>query len=168
MRVHWLQHVPFEGLGSIAAWLESRNAETSRTRMWTGGRLPPLHGIDWLVIMGGPMSVNDEERHPWLVHEKRFIAEAIAQDKTVLGICLGAQLIASSLGARVRPNREREIGWYPIEPIRQTGSIHFADLVPAPHVQPEIVMLNSTQRFLEINTLMSKLLDRLDGNADIR
>ncbi len=60
------------------------------------------------------MSVNDEELHPWLIAEKRFIAQAIRRGKAVLGVCLGAQLIAAALGARVYPNGEKEIGWFPV------------------------------------------------------
>ncbi len=68
--------------------------------------------------MGGPMSVNDEVVHPWLVGEKRFINQVIQEGKTVLGICLGAQLIAGVAGARVRPTDHKEIGWFPVEKTR--------------------------------------------------
>lgn len=116
MRVHYLQHVPFEGLGSIQSWLESRSARVSVTRLFEEVRFPNPSAMDCLIVMGGPMSANDESLYPWLAPEKRFIAEAIASSKGVLGICLGAQLIASSLGAKVFANPEREIGWFPIQP----------------------------------------------------
>jgi GMP synthase-like glutamine amidotransferase len=64
--------------------------------------------------MGGPMGVYDEDKYSWLNSEKEFIKNAIQSDKTVLGVCLGAQLIASSLGAKVYPNAQKEIGWFPI------------------------------------------------------
>jgi GMP synthase-like glutamine amidotransferase len=115
VRVHWLQHVPFEGLGSIAAWLEARQARVTLTRLFAGPALPDPVDLDWLIVMGGPMSVNDEALHPWLRDEKRFIAEAISRGVTVLGICLGAQLIAGCLGARVYRNPQPEIGWFPVE-----------------------------------------------------
>jgi len=73
-----------------------------------------MDAIDLLIVMGGPMSVNDGDRHPWLHDERRFIARMIRQGRAVLGVCLGAQLIASALGADVYPNRAREIGWFPI------------------------------------------------------
>jgi GMP synthase-like glutamine amidotransferase len=76
--------------------------------------LPTVNDVDLLIVMGGPMSVNDESIHPWLKDEKRFIKEAIARGKPVLGVCLGAQLIASAMGTRVYPNAEKEIGWFPI------------------------------------------------------
>jgi GMP synthase-like glutamine amidotransferase len=76
-----------------------------------------------LVIMGGPMSVNDEAVYPWLVDEKRFIDQAMDAGKMVLGICLGAQLIASSVGAPVRPNPHQDIGWFPVE---KTGAANQA------------------------------------------
>ena len=114
MHVHVLQHVPFEGLGSIAAWLDRRGASVTWTRFQVLEELPPLEPIDLIIALGGPMSVNDEADLPWLRAEKRFLAEAIAAHKAVLGICLGAQLIASALGARVYPNAEKEIGWFPV------------------------------------------------------
>ena len=65
--------------------------------------------------MGGPMGINDDEIYPWLVAEKQFVKQSIGANKLVLGICLGAQLIADVLGAEVFPNREKEIGWFPIK-----------------------------------------------------
>lgn len=114
MRVHVLQHAPFEGLGNIELWLTKANARITYTRFFESSMLPPLDGIDLVIAMGGPMSVNDEAELPWLVTEKRFIAQAIDRGVSVLGICLGAQLIASSMGAKVYPGLEKEIGWHPI------------------------------------------------------
>src|SRR3990172_6278221 len=114
MRAHFFQHVPFEGLGSIAPWLEARGASVTGTRFFEEWTLPMANDVDLLIVMGGPMSVNDESIHPWLKDEKRFIKEAIARGKPVFGVCLGAQLIANAMGARVYANAEKEIGWFPI------------------------------------------------------
>lgn len=112
MRVHVLQHVAFEGLGSIEDWLAERGAVISYTRFYEDPSLPDLADIDFIIALGGPMSVNDETDLPWLVVEKRFVSEAIAAGKAVLGICLGAQLISSAQGARVYPGPQKEIGWF--------------------------------------------------------
>lgn len=114
MRAHYLQHVPFEGVGSIEPWLKINGYEITNTRLFEETDFPSLKDIDLLVIMGGPMSVSDEGKYPWLVHEKKFIYEAIKSDKAVLGICLGAQLIANVMGARVYQNPLKEIGWFPV------------------------------------------------------
>lgn len=115
MRVHVLQHVPFEGLGSIEAWLAQRQARVTFTHFFeASAQLPSLDGIDLLIALGGPMSVNDEAQLPWLRAEKRFVAEAIEGGKAVLGICLGSQLMASALGAAVYPGPDKEIGWFPL------------------------------------------------------
>ena len=114
MHAHVLQHVSFEGLGSIDSWLSQRGARVTRTRFFESEPLPGLEGIDLVIALGGPMSVNDEDQFPWLREEKCFIAEAISSSKAVLGICLGAQLIANALGSRVYPGEEKEIGWFPI------------------------------------------------------
>jgi GMP synthase-like glutamine amidotransferase len=114
MRAHWFQHVPFEGLGSIEPWLKSHGFGVSRTRFFADEALPSMDGIDFLIVMGGPMSVNEEDRFPWLVREKQWVREFMETGRPVLGICLGAQLIASALGARVYPNPVKEIGWFPV------------------------------------------------------
>lgn len=115
MRAHILQHVPFEGPAYIGQWLAGQGAEISDTRLWESTTLPDPDAIDLLVVMGGPMSVNDEADFPWLAAEKRFIAELVARGRPVLGICLGAQLIASAHGARVFRNTAKEIGWFDIQ-----------------------------------------------------
>ena len=114
LRIHYLQHVPFEGLGCIADWVSAKSHSLSATKFYEDSRLPELSDLDWLIVIGGPMGVYDEDKFDWLSGEKEFIRNAIQAGKTVIGICLGAQLIASSLGAKVYPNAEKEIGWYPV------------------------------------------------------
>lgn len=121
MNVHILQHVPFEGIGSMEPWLRARSANINSTRFFEPWTLPDVNGLDLIIAMGGPMSVNDEAGLPWLVAEKQFIRAAIQQGVPVLGICLGAQLIASALGARVYAGKQREIGWFDIEAVPQAG-----------------------------------------------
>ncbi len=125
MRVHYLQHVPFEGLGSIEPWLEKAGYQISVTKFFESAILPDFKSIDLLIVMGGPMSVNDEDVYPWIVTEKRFIREAIESGIPVLGICLGAQLIVSAMGATVYMNSEKEIGWYPIQGTSPIGNSAF-------------------------------------------
>lgn len=114
MRIHWLQHVPFEGLGSIEEWAKSRGHELVATRLWDHDPLPDASEIEFLIVMGGPMGVGDEAAYPWLAPERDLIAKTIENGSSVLGICLGAQLIASSMGAAVAPNNQKEIGWFPV------------------------------------------------------
>lgn len=115
MRLHYLQHVPFEDLARIEDWSEDRGHEISRTLLFDGQELPGIDEFDWLVIMGGPMNIYEEDKYPWLAREKRFIRDAIASNKIVLGICLGGQLIADVLGGKVRKNLYKEIGWHPVK-----------------------------------------------------
>ncbi len=135
MRAHYLQHAPFEGLGKIEDWLISRNYVVSATHLYRNEPLPDLQGIDLLIIMGGPMSVNDEQQLPWLVAEKAFIREALTEDKQILGICLGAQLIASALGQNVYANGQQEIGWFPVQgnTHHNGAAFHFPEQVTVLH-----------------------------------
>ncbi|MBV9468373.1 MAG: type 1 glutamine amidotransferase, partial [Abitibacteriaceae bacterium] len=115
MRIHSFQHVPFEGLASIEAWATSRGHTLSASKFYNSEPLPQIEEIDWLIVMGGPMNIYEENKYPWLVPEKHFIKQAIDRQKPVLGICLGAQLIADVLGAKVTRNPSVEIGWFPIQ-----------------------------------------------------
>ncbi|MEL7833529.1 type 1 glutamine amidotransferase [Fodinibius sp. Rm-B-1B1-1] len=115
MNIHYLQHVPFEGPGAIKSWAEERNHKLTDTQLYESQNLPSVEGIGALIIMGGPMGVYDEQDYPWLKKEKAFIKECINSQKKVLGICLGAQLIANALGAKVVTLLEKEIGWFPIQ-----------------------------------------------------
>ena len=114
MKLHYLQHEPFEDPGSILAWAKERKLSLSATMVFKNEPLPHPDSFDILVMMGGYMSVYEEERHPWLVAEKALILQAIRSGKAVLGVCLGAQLIASALGAEVRRHMVKEIGWFPV------------------------------------------------------
>ncbi|HEX7056884.1 MAG TPA: type 1 glutamine amidotransferase [Bacilli bacterium] len=137
MNIHVLQHVAFEGIGSIAAWAEAKGFSLSFTRLDCGQPLPVGESFDLLIVMGGPMSVDEEEAYPWLRAEKQLIAQAIRQGKKVLGICLGAQLIAAVLGGKVTRNRYKEIGWFPVtlteEARRAPLWRHFPRVFPAFH-----------------------------------
>jgi GMP synthase-like glutamine amidotransferase len=114
-KIHYFQHVPFEGLGSIEEWITLSGHSLTSTRFFESAVLPEISDFDWLIVMGGPMSVNDEKQYPWLAAEKKFIRLAIDEGKTVLGICLGSQLVSAALGAKVYQNKEKEIGWFDIE-----------------------------------------------------
>lgn len=115
MNLHYLQHVPFEDLASIEPWAHAHHHSISVTRLFQNEPWPDLDTIDFLVVLGGPMNVDQEDRFSWLADEKRFIESAIQKEKIVWGICLGSQLIASVLGAQVFPNQYQEIGWFPVE-----------------------------------------------------
>ena len=127
MHVYVLQHVPFEELGNIQPWLAQQNAEIHYCRLYANDPLPDVHDADLLIVLGGPMSVNDESHYPWLVAEKAFLAQAIAAEKPIVGICLGAQLIASCQGARIYSNYAKEIGWFDITAVAASG-----DVLPLP------------------------------------
>ena len=114
MRILSLEHAPFEGPGRIAAWAAERGHTLSRTALHEGEMPPAPDAFDMLVIMGGPMSIHDHRDHPWLPMEKDFLKAVIAARKPILGICLGAQLLADVLGGKVFQNAVKEIGWFPV------------------------------------------------------
>ncbi|MGH9585456.1 MAG: type 1 glutamine amidotransferase [Acidobacteriaceae bacterium] len=122
MRIHVLQHVGFEGPAAIEDWARRAKHVISRSRLDEGETLPGLEDFDLLVVMGGPMSVNDEEHHPWLKEEKALVRRAIEAGRAVFGVCLGAQMIASAMGARVYRGREKEVGWFPARRVTASGA----------------------------------------------
>lgn len=129
MTVHYFQHVPFEGLGAIEDWCRARANSVTVTRLFAEPPSPRLEA-DLLVVLGGPMNIYEEERHPWLAAEKRFLEKAVASGRRVLGVCLGAQLLADVLGGSVSRNPLREIGWYPVELTPEAGRVPGFDRLP--------------------------------------
>jgi GMP synthase-like glutamine amidotransferase len=121
MRIHVLQHVSFEDEAGIGVWAKAQDHSITKTLLYRNEKLPPTDNFDRLLIMGGPMSVHDEREYPWLVGEKKLIREAIEKGKTVLGVCLGAQLIAHVLAARVYKNPHKEIGWHGVSLAKEAG-----------------------------------------------
>lgn len=114
MRIHSIEHVPFEDPAGIALWAAQRGHQLSRTRIYQGDPLPDPGALDLLVVMGGPMSVHDELEFPWLAEEKQCLKLAVARGRSVLGVCLGAQLLSEVLGGQVTRNPHKEIGWHPV------------------------------------------------------
>lgn len=129
LRIHALYHVDFEELSHIKQWADNRGHRITVTRFYKNEPLPAQDSFDWLVVMGGPMSIHDESDFQWLADEKAFIQQSINDGKTVIGVCLGAQLIADSLGAKVAPSGIKEVGWLPIQ-LTEQGLAHplLADL----------------------------------------
>jgi GMP synthase-like glutamine amidotransferase len=125
MRAHYLQHVPFEDLASIETWLQTAGYEITRTKFYESASLPRVDEIDLLVVMGGPMSVHDEQEYPWLTKEKEFLRGVIESGKPTLGICLGAQLIANAMGGKVFQNSVKEIGWFPVQAVTSSHNTVF-------------------------------------------
>jgi len=114
LNIHYFQHVPFEKPAYIEEWAIQKNHNFTGTHFYKNDIPPDINKIDWLVIMGGPMNIYEVDKFPWLSKEKEFIKQAIDNNKIVLGICLGSQLIADVLGSRVYKNNYKEIGWFPV------------------------------------------------------
>jgi len=114
MKISVLQHAAYEGPGEIAVWAEQRGHSLSIHQIYRGDSFPRLDAFDLLVVMGGEMNIYQYRDWPWLKPERELIQAAMEQNKRLVGICLGAQLIADALGTRVVQNPEYEIGWMPV------------------------------------------------------
>jgi GMP synthase-like glutamine amidotransferase len=115
MNIHTLQHVSFESPGMITDWAGARQHQLHYTYLFAEKIVyPELTAFDMLLIMGGPMGVYEEAQWHWMAEEKAFIKQAVEAGKIVLGICLGSQLLAKALGAKVYPNAVKEIGFFPV------------------------------------------------------
>jgi GMP synthase-like glutamine amidotransferase len=130
MRIAIFQHVPFEGPALVGRWAEQRGHSVGVTRWDLGEAGPAVDDVDLLAIMGGPMSVGETVEHPWLLDEKRCLGEIIGAGRPIVGICLGAQLLAEALGGKVFPNAEKEIGWFPCRRESDAGSTCLLDDLP--------------------------------------
>lgn len=114
MRIHVIQHAEFEGPAYINEWACDNKSTLTFTKIFKNRKLPSMEEFDLLLIMGGSMSANDIDKYDWLSYELNFIKDVIEEGKPILGICLGAQLIARSLGSKVYQSKSPEIGWFPI------------------------------------------------------
>ena len=130
MRIYSLLHESFEDTGYIRVWAENKGHSFTETCLFYGETLPSLEEYDLLVVMGGPMNIYEEEKYAWLSKEKESIKLAIDSGKKVIGICLGAQLIASVLGAGVTKNRDPEIGWFEVEKMDNCKNNIFCSRIP--------------------------------------
>jgi GMP synthase (glutamine-hydrolysing) len=116
-----VQHVPWEGPHRILDAFDGVDVRAASPL--DGDRLPDPGDLGGALLMGGPMNVDETDRHPGLVSEREWLAEAIGRDLPVLGVCLGAQLLARALGAEVRPGGAPEIGFAPIRVHDRTDPI---------------------------------------------
>jgi GMP synthase-like glutamine amidotransferase len=121
MKIHAVIHGPTDGLGAIAAWAKPRGHEVTETRLYLGETLPPLEEVEFAIVMGGAMNIYQHRDHPWLVAEKQWLAAALQQGKRMLGVCLGGQLFADVLGAKIWQNSVKEIGWFPVRFVARPG-----------------------------------------------
>jgi len=131
MNIHYIKHAPFEGLGSMESYFLSKGHNLSATHLYKEDFVfPAPEEIDWLIVMGGPMGVYDTDDYPWLIPEKTFIKSIIDSGKIVIGVCLGAQLIADVYGAKVYKNKYREIGWFPLTRSKEAATSKLGNIFP--------------------------------------
>lgn len=131
MRLHLLEHDP-EDLSDtyLIRWAKKNGFSVSQTYLCNNEKLPLLDSFDWLIIMGGSAHVWEEKQFFWLSREKKFIAKALEQDKMILGICFGAQLLIEALGGTVSSNTDKEIGWHEVTLTPEGRDSYFFKNIP--------------------------------------
>lgn len=130
MNICIIQHVIYESPGLVQNWLDESGYYYRVFEPGINKYFPRVENYDALIVMGGPMSVNDEDTIPWLAEEKTVIHDFIQSGKKVLGVCLGSQLVSSVLGADVKRNKSLEIGWFPISVIKENLPVKYQDVFP--------------------------------------
>jgi len=121
MNILIIKHIDIEGPGLIECCLNQEKIPYRVLNLEANARLPKIDDLSHIILLGGPMNVYEEDRYPFLKDEDLFIKEAIQRGKVILGICLGAQLIAKALGAKIFKAPLKEIGWYDVS-LTETGS----------------------------------------------
>jgi GMP synthase-like glutamine amidotransferase len=121
MKVLIFQHTPEEKPGTLLDWMRARRHSVKVHPWYVGASVPSAIEFDWLIVLGGPMNLDQEAEYPWLLQEKVYIRSWLETGKPLLGICLGGQLLSQSLGGRITRNPEREIGFHKIN---KTGAVH--------------------------------------------
>ena len=130
MKIHCLAHVPFEDAANIGRWAKLRGHSLTYTHFFKDETLPPLEQFDMLAIMGGLMNVYEHDEYPWLIVEKKFTRQAIDAGKKIIGVCLGAQLLADILGGTVKANDHKEIGWHTVKQTPQAVQSQAFSVLP--------------------------------------
>jgi len=115
MSVLICKNIETEGPGTIGDFLNEKNITCTVLELSKSADIPDAADFDTLLMMGGPMSVNEDDIYPYIKKEESLVRDFIARDKRVLGVCLGAQIMAKALGSRVYKGAEQEIGWYDID-----------------------------------------------------
>ena len=129
-RIACFLHVPYEGPGVIADWVWKNDHSLHYTRLYKKDALPDASSLDMLIVMGGPMNVFDFHMHSWMEDEIEWVKQFITSGKPVLGICLGAQIIASALGEEVYPGPHKEIGWHNLQFLPSLGEFRICKDLP--------------------------------------
>lgn len=129
MKIHCIRHEPFEDLACIEDWIKNNNYELSCTLTYLQQTFPSDCSFDLLVIMGGTASIYNSMQETWYLEEKKFLGDCIRRKTKILGICLGAQILASVLGSRIYPGKAKEIGWFPVD--------FFAEDIPGLEFMPK-------------------------------
>lgn len=169
LHIHIFQHVKSDVPKSISDWLEMRGHSYEVTKFPIDPTLPDIEDIDWLIVLGGPMSVHDEDKLSWLKSEKDFIKKMIDAQKPVLGFCLGGQLVAQALGAEVYKAKLKEVGWYPVYTKRGFGNNkifkYFPDTFTAFHWHTESFSLPEGARVVASSPACENQIIVYDNNV---
>lgn len=141
MRIAVIIHCDFEGPAYIEQWAEDNGHELEEVHIYKDGVMPG-DDYDGFIFMGGNMSVNDHNKLAWILDEKQYINNLIRANKKVLGICLGAQLVASAVGCKVVPMRKKEIGWFDVYLEEDRDIIPEFDIIETLHWHGEEIIPN--------------------------